>query len=193
MAIEEMFRALEEQAEQECEQIRLEAKAQADMIIREAEDRAENMRARRLAEAESHAKSKAAHIVNAARLANKKDVASLKGRVVQGVYDSAKEKLGTVRSKPDYERLFKSLVEEAVACSDGECELLVGNEDAALAQDVVKTLGRNGMVISPTLNTSGGAIAAESEGRIMHKNTLEDRLSKAWNGAQAQVARILFS
>ena len=192
MAIEDMFRALEEQAEAECETIREDASAQVDAVRREAEDKATQIKARRLEEAEAVARSKASHAVNAARLANKKDVAALKGNAVSDVFEAARERLTAVRSGEGYEKLFTVLLDQALECADGECDVLVDPADVELANRIVPALGRNGISVKGEISTAGGVVVTTDDGRIIHRNTLEDRLEKAKNQAQARIAEILF-
>jgi vacuolar-type H+-ATPase subunit E/Vma4 len=78
MALEDIFRALDEQADKECESILATARAQAEAIVADAEEQADGhllgvCRADRAAHA-----AKASKQINAARLEGKKRVASVK-------------------------------------------------------------------------------------------------------------------
>jgi len=47
--------------------------------------------------------------------------------------------------------------------------------------------------VEPTLETEGGLVVEASEGRVIRRNTLEDRLDRSRQLIQAEVAKVLFS
>jgi vacuolar-type H+-ATPase subunit E/Vma4 len=193
MAIEDMFQALEAQADEQCREVEAEAEARVDAILRDAEAEAARIRQRMLDEAEASATAKAAQAVNAAKLANKKDAAALRGGAVESVFGLATDRLAGVRSDSAYVDLFRTLLDQAVQCAgDGECEVLVDPSDADLATKAVDAMARNGMAVRTDIETSGGVVVTTDAGRVMHRNTLESRLDKARGAAQARVAGILF-
>lgn len=192
MAIEDIFRALEEQADQEIEQILKAAKLQAKTIEQEAREEADRITQAKIAAVEETTRARAAKTVNAARLESKRNLAAVRDEAVDRVFSEAAKRLAALRGTPEYERVFRKLAAEALADVEGECEVRVAPADEALARAVVSELGRNCTVV-PTLETTGGLEVASHGGRIVRRNTFESRLAKVRGLAQAKVAEVLTS
>jgi len=190
MAIEDIFRALEEQADAECTEILRVAEAQASSIRDEARREAERTKAQKLAAIEDVVVSRVGKTINAARLENRKALAAVRDHAVEQAFAGALERLGTVRGTADYERIFAKLVEETFVGVTGDCDVLVDPADASLAEKVVKAVNPT-CVVKPEISTAGGLIAVTVGGKVTRRNTFESRLEKARTLAQAQVAEIL--
>jgi vacuolar-type H+-ATPase subunit E/Vma4 len=191
MALQDIFTALDEQADAECREILDNAKAQAKAILDEARDEAERIRQRKLEASESVVGNKAAQKVNAARLENKRDIAALKERSINGVFEDALKGLGAVRDAAGYDALFRRLAEEALAGMDGRVEVHVDRRDEKLASDVLSSLGAD-FTLDASESTACGLTAVYANGTVFRRNMLEDRLDKVRQIAQSQVAGILF-
>jgi len=191
VAIEDIFRALEKQADEECVNVLEQAKAQAGSIAADAADEANDIREQKLHEAEAAAKRKSAQRMNSARLQRKKEFAGVKGRAVEAVFAAALEKLSMLRGDKGYRDLLAALTKEAASGIEGDIEVLVDPADKAIAQDILKDIGIDAPVKADD-KLAVGVIVTTASGRIARRNTLEDRLGKAKNQAQAQVAEILF-
>lgn len=192
MAIEDIFRALEEQADRDCREILDGAKAQAKGIEADAKAEADRIKADKLEAADSAVRVKVGQTLNSAKLANKKDIAAAKDRGIEAVYSSALEQLAKVRGGKGYEDLFKRLAEEALAGVTGDVTLLVDPADADLARRTLQALGVAGEV-DASASTIGGVTVVASSGRVFRRNTLEERMNKVRKTQQAEVAEILFA
>ncbi len=192
MALEDIFRALDQQADDECEQILQEARDHADVIAADAEAQAESIRAAHVAEVEKNTRARASQGVNAARLEARKRVAGVKQRAVERAFERATEKLREVRATGRYPDVFAALTREAVAGVNGDFSVVVDPADADLARSVLSQIGATGTV-ETKLSTTGGLVVDTSGGRIVRRNTLEDRLQKVRELDQAAVAERIFS
>lgn len=192
MAIEDIFKALEEQADGEVNQILHAATVQADSLEHEARDEAERITKSRVAAADEAVRAKAAKALNAARLQVRRDQASVRDGAVDAVFEEATRMLAALHGSAEYERVFKELAREALAGLTGDCELHVAAPDAALAEKVAAELGARCTVV-PKLETVGGLVVAFSGGRIVRRNTFESRLDKVRGLAGAKVAEVLTS
>ena len=192
MAIEDILKALDEQAQADCDAVVEEAREHAKLIIDEGEREAQQIHDRFGRQAERVANSEAAKKVNAARLESKMTVSSVKGDAVTHVFDGALNKLAEVRSGRDYEALFSALAQEALAGLDGPVTIQVADSDAALAARAAQAAGLEAS-IDPTLKTAGGLVVEAYGGRVVRRNTLEDRLDRTRQLIQADVAKVLFS
>lgn len=192
MALEDIFRALEEQADKDSEAVLSEARAHADAIMEEAQQAAVREREAHVAEAEKAALSRSAQDLNSVKLEMRKRLAGVKERAVSEVFDAALDELGHSRSDSGYPRVFEALLDEALAGAEGDFAVLVDPADADLARSVLAGRGINAPV-KPDLSTGGGVVVALNDGHILRRNTVEDRLDKLRGLAQAEVAEILFT
>ncbi len=192
MALEDIFRALEEQAQEECDQVLADAREQAAAIAADAVEEADALTARIVAEVGRTARQRATQSLNAARLEGKKRVASVKARAVVAAFDRSLEALGSVRGSGMYPAIFKALAQEALEGFEGELCVHCDPADEGLARETLSALGVRA-AIEPVISTRGGLVVTTRAGRIMRRNTLEDRLGKVRLAAQAEVAEILFS
>jgi vacuolar-type H+-ATPase subunit E/Vma4 len=192
MALEDIFRALDEQADKEVEDILATARAQAEAIEADAEEQAAGICSACVEHTESAMQRKAAKQTNAARLEGKKKVASVKEAAVSDAFDKAAERLSSLRTSDTYPAVFKSLVSEAMTGVSGDVALLVDPADEALARQTLGELGIDAEVRAE-LSTSGGVAVLTGNGRIMRRNSIEDRLDKVRHSIRSDVAEILFS
>ncbi len=191
MALQDIFRALDEQADAECREVLGNAKAQAKVIVTEAKDEADRIRQRKVDAAESIVGARASHIVNAARLENKRDLSALKERAIDAAFDEARVVLAGLREKSGYEDLFRKLAEEALAGITEPVSVQVDPRDGQVAKKVLDDVGVD-YSLDPSIETAGGLVAVIGDGRIFRKNTFDDRLSKVRHVAQSHVAEIIF-
>lgn len=192
MAIEDIFKALEEQADQEVNQILHVATVQSDAVEHEARDEAERITAAKIEAADSAVRTKATKAVNAARLQVRRDLAAVRDHAVDAVFEEASSRLAAMHGTAAYERVFAALAKEALADVDTECEIQVAAPDAALAKKVAGELGVAAEV-SPTLDSIGGLVVSTHDGRVVFRNTFESRLLKARSLAGAKIAEVLTS
>jgi vacuolar-type H+-ATPase subunit E/Vma4 len=191
MAIEDILKALDDQADAESAAVIDEAHEHAKLIVDEGEREAQSIHDGFHRQAERVAGSEAAKLVNAARLEAKMIVSSVKGDAVTAVFDAAKAKLSSVRDS-GYESLFAQLAAEAFAGVSGEVTVFAAPADAQLAERAAAAAGV-AATVDPTLETAGGLIVEANGGRVVRRNTLEDRLERSRQLIQADVATVLFS
>lgn len=192
MAIEDILRALDDQADAERADIEQRAQVEADTIITEAREQAARIRDQRMDRVKSVVEPKAQTIVNAARLANKRDLEAARAAAVSDVFDKAGERLSGLRSdSAKYESVMRGLIEEAVSDANGDSVLQVDPADRELAAALTQRLN-----VSCTLEAAqipyGGVTVLSGGGRVARKNTLRDRLELVRAGSSSAVAEILF-
>lgn len=192
MALEDIFKALEHQAERDITEVLAEARARAAGIVSEAEIEASSIRERHAAEAEVAASARTMQSLNSSRLEARRKLAGVRQDTVGTALERAKVALGGVRDQAGYDELFGRLLEEAIDGVEGEYEVLVDPADSDLAGRMLSARGIDAPV-KPELSTAGGVVVSMNGGRILRRNTLEDRFEKYIGFAQADVAEILFS
>ncbi len=192
MALEDIFRALEEQAEKEREEILSAARAQAEAIEADAVDQAARICSACVENADTTLNLRSAREVNAARLEAKKQVAKVKQEAVAAAFEHAAESLGDLRSSPDYPEIFRSFAAEALDGVDGVETVQVDPADEDFARTTLADMGVAAEV-NTDITSRGGLAVVMDGGRVIRRNTVEDRLAKVETGIQSKVAEILFS
>ncbi|MCL2503668.1 MAG: V-type ATP synthase subunit E [Coriobacteriia bacterium] len=192
MALEDIFRALEEQADSDIGAMLADAQEGAEAIVERARSEADAARDTRVADAERDAVARNSQSLNSARLDARKRVANVKECVVSEVFAEAASALAEMRKRPDYDKMFRGLADEALSGVDGAFEVLVDPADVDLAK---KVLAEKGLIaeVKPGLSTVGGLIVATNNGSVLRRNTFEERLKKLRGLAQADVAEIVFA
>lgn len=192
MAIEDILKALEDQSQADCDECLAEARDHAKHIIEEAEREATHIRERYAQQVERSARSKAAQVVNAARLESKMRVSAVKGDGLEGAFTQAHDELGSLRNRGDYSTLFEALLSEALAGASGPVRVLVAPADVDLARQLVAQMSVNAEVEGdPAI--AGGVLVELDGGSILRRNTFEDRLERARDLVQNDVAKVLLA
>lgn len=192
MALEDIFKALEHQAQRDMDDVLAEARARAAGLIAEAELEAQSVSVRYAADAEVGARSRAMQELNSARLEARRKLAGVRQSAVGDAFDEARTGLETIRGAKTYGALFERLLDEALEGVEGEFEVWVDPRDEELARAALRARGVDARV-KTDLSSSGGVIVVLHGGRILRRNTVEDRFEKYAGIGQAEVAEILFS
>jgi vacuolar-type H+-ATPase subunit E/Vma4 len=190
MAIEDIFKALEEQGEQESREALEAAQEQARGIVEDAKMQAKLAREAKMEAAKAHADLRLARVINSARLEARRTVAGVKERAIVQSFDEALGLMDTLRSRPGYPDLFGALAREALQGLDGEVTLRVAPEDEVLARQALADSGMSGSV-DATATTRGGLTVLAHDGAMLRRNTVEDRLDKYRKIGQSDVSEVL--
>ena len=148
------------------------------------------IRERHARQVEQNATKKSARTLNTARLEAKTRLSRIKGAGLEGVFKSVSEQLGSMRNSAEYPRLFKTLAREALAGTEGGAVVHVDPADADLARQALAEMGVSVEIVSD-LKSTGGLVVETDEGRVVRRNTFEDRLERARVALQADAAKAL--
>lgn len=192
MAIEDILRALDEQADGDCRVLVDKAKEQAKDILAEAKAEADRVRDAKVAATEAQVRSRASQLVNAAKLERRRQIAAAQDAGIDEVYARAGATLSGTRGTKAYDDLFLALTQEAAARTVGDVAVQVASEDAALAKKVMSKLGITGD-IDASADILGGITVISAGGRVYRRNNLDDRLVKVRKFVASEVAEILFA
>jgi vacuolar-type H+-ATPase subunit E/Vma4 len=116
----------------------------------------------------------------------------VRGEGLDGVFDTARQQLTKLRQRSDYSQLFASLAREALDGVEGSVVIRVSPADVDLARQTASQLGVTAEVRGD-LETAGGLVVEAAGGKIVRRNTFEDRLDRARPYIQADVARVLLA
>jgi vacuolar-type H+-ATPase subunit E/Vma4 len=192
MAIQDILQALEDQAQADCAECLGEAEAHAKHIVDEAEREAAGIRDRYLQNMERTAGAEAAQKVNAARLESKMLISSVKGDGLDNVFTQAQSQLGSLRSRPDYPQALEAMLAEALDGASDDAVVKVNPDDVAAAQSAAGRIAP-GVRVEGDASVVGGVLVELDGGTILRRNTLDDRLGRAREYVQNDVARVLLA
>jgi vacuolar-type H+-ATPase subunit E/Vma4 len=136
--------------------------------------------------------SRAAQILNAAKLERRRQIAAAQDAGFERVYAEAGASMAKSRGKKEYETLFRALAQEAADRVTGDVVVQVAPEDAALASKVMSDLGLTAQ-IDASAAVLGGLTLISAGGRVYRRNTLDSRLAKVRKQVQPEVSEILFA
>jgi V/A-type H+/Na+-transporting ATPase subunit E len=173
MALEDLLRAIEAEAEADRARAADDAAAAAAAVIKRAR-RDANALETELADAgvaQGHAASARERAL--ARLDAAATIRSAREEAFVSLISGIRTELAAVRETSAYPELFHALVAEGRAALPPAGVLRVDPRDADLAGGVA-----SGLRIEPTLDSWGGVELASDDGRTV-RNTLEERLANA--------------
>jgi vacuolar-type H+-ATPase subunit E/Vma4 len=192
MAIEDILRALDEQADGDCRTLVENAKVQAKTIVGEAKVEADRIRDAKVASTEAQVRTRATQVISAAKLERRRQIAAAQDAGIDQVYAEAAAILGASRGTKEYEQLFRALAVEATAATTGDITVLVNPGDAELAAKVMEELGFKADM-QASADIIGGLTVISAGGRVYRRDTFEDRLVKVRKLVRSDVAEILFA
>jgi len=191
MSIEDILRALDEQCRQECQEIFSRAEGEAKQILDKAQDEAEAIRQARLAKVKAEAESETTSMLYSARLKSKNEIISAKEKIAEKALAAAEERLRGLRSQSDYPAVLEELIKEGLSRITGKVVVHVDPADEAVADTVMRGLGKD-YELRTDIQTAGGAMISDADGRVRIINTVEERLNRAREKLRMHVSGILF-
>ncbi len=190
MAIDDIFKALDKEADEESGLALEAAREQAKGIIEDAEAQAAKVRDARVVAARARAAVRSARVLNAARLDSRRLLSGVKERTLSDAFDEALTQMDSLRGTAEYKALFRALASEALEGLSGDVTVTVHPADKALANDALKASGLTGSV-DVTGSSRGGLTVSADGGHVLRRNTVEDRIGKFRRTSQSDIARII--
>jgi vacuolar-type H+-ATPase subunit E/Vma4 len=194
--IETLSRAILKEAQVDAEQLKEEARAKADAIRQRAQEQAERERKEILDRARQEAERLRSQSLASAQLKARTLQLESREKLLDRVFQAAREKLPEIQKRPGYDGLAATLLGEALR------QLKVSRAEIH-ADQVTRDLLEKGSLneISKELNgeyTLGqpleeglGIVIDAAEGRIHYDNTLETRLDRLQSSLRSSVYKIL--
>jgi vacuolar-type H+-ATPase subunit E/Vma4 len=194
--IETLSRAILSEANAEAEQIKNDARARADAIRQQAERQAAEERAAILQHAQQEAERIRSQSMATTQLRARTQQLEHREKLLEGVFQAAKEQLPTVEQWGDYEEIALRLLREAVV-------QLRSKRAHVQADPVLLKLLADGVLekISAELNVAlklgtplkkgTGVVVETSDGHINYDNTLETRLFRLQSSLRSPVYHVL--
>lgn len=194
--IENLSRAILFEAQADAEQIKAEAGEKAEAIRKQAQQRAESVRSEIMERAKQEAERIRSQVVATAQMKARTLQLEHREKLLDKVFDTAKEKLSALQKRPDYDKVVIELVREAIdQLKVDQAEVRVDavsqkslNEKALseLSSDLKIKLS-----VGKALDEGTGIIVDADNGRLHYDNTLETRLSRLQGALRSAVYHVL--
>lgn len=194
--IEILSRAILKEADVDAEQIREEAKAKADAIRQRAQEEAEKERRQILDQAQQEAERLRSQVIASAQLKARTIQLEQREKLLERVFEAAKQKLPDVRKRSDYNKLAAQLLREALVQlkakkariqADAATQKVLSN---GTLEELSKELNAE-LVIGDALEEGSGVVVDASDGHLHFDNTLETRLRRLQSSLRSAVHQVL--
>jgi len=173
MALDDLLRAIEAEADEERLRADRARVASAAAIVDAARQEAAALQAQLTMAPEAESQAAAERVRALARLAAAAAVRSAREQAYASLLDQVREELSALRESGAYPKVFRALLDESRAALPDAGELRVDRRDAELATSMAGDLR-----VVAVLDTWGGLELAGADGRTI-RNTLEERLANA--------------
>lgn len=191
MALEEVFRALESEAQARCSEIRISAAEESERIGEQAARRCSEIVRERLEAQQAPVRLRARAIVNAANMEARRLVSAEKDRQVEATFATALEAMTQVRGQPGYANAMERLFDEACAFRKAPSSVAVNEADAELVSQLLANRGTD-VPVRADSSVSAGVVVFSDGDRVKHDNSAEARLARLREGARESVSEMLF-
>jgi V/A-type H+/Na+-transporting ATPase subunit E len=194
--IEPLTRAILKEAEVDAKQMREEAKTKADEIRHRAQGDAEKVRREILDKAQQEADRLRSQTVSSAQLKARTMQLENREKLLGRVFHAAKEKLGDIQKRPDYDQLAAMLLREAlVQLRVNKAEIRADPATRAILEkkalnDISSEL-KGQFTFADNLEEGSGVVIEAADGKLHYDNTLETRLQRLQSTLRSSVHKIL--
>jgi vacuolar-type H+-ATPase subunit E/Vma4 len=193
LALDDILRALEDNAEDRIEAIKQDAQQRVNEIISEVEKEASRTRRLRLKKVEDAIKSESTGLVYSASLKAKNELIKAQEETVDEAFRLAEQRLSGLHSNEEYPKIFELLLDECLEVLDGEVVLQVAADDRALVEKLMANRQVPYRISDTPLDASGGLFAGTPDGEVVVYNSFESRLEKAKETLRLEISNALFA
>lgn len=172
MALVDLLRAIETEADEEFARLGNEAAAEAEALVTRARTEARALSAELAAALEPAARRDAERTTALARLDAAAGLRDAREEAFASALDGVRAELAALRGGGRYADLLRALIAESRAALPAATVLRVDQRDAELVSL------ESGLQLEPVLKTWGGVELGSDDGRLL-RNTLEERLANA--------------
>jgi len=179
MKYDHLIKAIEDGAEEKIREIRDSKDREINEIREHAEAESVQLRKDLLAETKRRVDVEKNKKIYSAREQAKDHLAQARHEAYLQVFHEAAVRLSSFRSSPLYEAFFKAVLAEIMESLDsGTIHLHIDKKDEVLCGRLVKDTGKEFEIVTD-LTTHGGLNGSTPDGKVVIRNTIEDRLARA--------------
>ena len=194
--IEALSRAILRDVRVEVDELQEEARAKAEAIRQRAQAEAESERKVILERARQDADRLRSQAVATAQLKARTLQLEHREKLLDKVFDTARERLSTIQKRADYDKVAAQLLREAIAQLNAT-SAAVRADDATerfLKSTAVSKISREldvQITFDKPLESGTGLVVSASDGHLTYDNTLETRLSRLQNSLRSAAYQVL--
>jgi len=194
--IELLSRAILFEAQADAEQIKAEATEKANAIRRQAQQSAASERTEIMERAKQEAERIRSQVIATAQMKARTLQLEHREKLLDKVFNTAKEKLSNLQKRPDYDKIVAELVREAIdqlkvdeaeVRADAVTQKVLNDQ---VLNDISKDLNTK-LSVGKTLGEGTGIVIDADNGRLHYDNTLETRLSRLQSALRSAVYHVL--
>ena len=179
MKYDHLIQAIEDGAEEKLRDIRESKDREIREILKNADAESAGLREELLAETKRRIDVEKNKKIYSAREQAKDHLARARHEVYIQVFQEAAVRLSSLRSDSSYGTFFKAVLSEVIESLDSEKILInIDKKDEALCRQLIKDTGREFSIVTD-LTTQGGLIGSTPDGKVVIRNTIEDRIARA--------------
>jgi vacuolar-type H+-ATPase subunit E/Vma4 len=191
LALDDILRALEDNAEDRIEVIKQDAQQRVNEIISEVEKEASRSKRLRLKKVQDAIKSECTGIVYSASLKAKNELIKAQEDTVEEAFRLAEQRLSGLHSNEEYPRVLELLLDECLEVLDGEVIIHVRQDDRTLVDGLMADRKISYSISETPLEASGGLDVSSPDGEVIVRNSFESRLSKAKETLRLDISNAL--
>jgi vacuolar-type H+-ATPase subunit E/Vma4 len=192
LALDDILRALEDNAEKRIEAIKQDTQQRVNEIISEVERDASRTKRLRLKKMEDAIKSECTSIIYSASLKAKNELIKAQEKTVDEAFRLAEQRLSGLHSNEEYPKIFELLLDECLEVLDGEVVIQARPDDKTLVDELMVKKKVPYSISETPLEASGGLVVSSSDGEVVVHNSFESRLSKAKETLRLEISNTLF-
>lgn len=179
MKYDHLIKAIEDGAEEKIREITDSKDREIREILERAESESAQLRKDLLAQTNQMVEIERNKEIYSAREKAKDHLARARNEAFLSVFQVSDEQLSSLRSSPSYGAFFKAVMTEITESLDSEkIRLHIDQKDEALCRQLIKDTGKEFDIVTD-LTTKGGLIGSTPDGKVVIRNTIEDRLARA--------------
>lgn len=194
--IKVLSRAVLSDVQGDADQIVEQAKTKAEGIRQRAREQAEAERAKILEGASVEAERVRGQVVATNQLKARTMLLEQREKLLEEVFDTAKQRLSSVLRGSDYEKIAQRLLREALLQLGASTAMVHADEETlkSLTTSVLEDISKEMQMqikLGDPLEKGLGVIAETEDGHRQYDNTLETRLKRMQDTLRTSVNRIL--
>jgi vacuolar-type H+-ATPase subunit E/Vma4 len=187
MALEHILAAIEDEATAQITQIERDSLREATAILDRARAQVQAIESEAAGARVAELEADAARLRNRTRVQVATHMMRTREAVFQRVLQEARRQLAAARNDDGYRAVLRALLQEALATVPGDANsatasptiVRVDPQDEDVTRTLLQEAGLAGVELQPVLETWGGVEVASADERVVVRNTLESRLSRA--------------
>lgn len=182
MSVDVIISRIREEAEKEVQAVRAEEASVLTSIRSKAQQKAEDIYNRRVAEGMREIRQNSASHQSKARIEAKRKVREVKEELIRECFSEVSGYLNTIRGRPEYPVLLKNLLLEcAQNLGSSKVRVQVHSDDRLLAEDLIQAINLEGFSLhlsDAVIQTAGGVVCERVSDKIIIDNTVETRSAR---------------